>query len=105
MVAKLLNGFFSLLLKLIMTLVQIICLPINALFENVFPDFSDKITLIENGLNSAYSGLSFAVSIIPPMVRETIAFIISIEIAMLVVMKSTHMTNKVWSLLQKIKFW
>lgn len=105
MVAKLLNGFFSLLLKLIMTLVQIICLPINALFENVFPDFSEKLTLIDNGLTAAYSGLSFAVNIIPPMVRETIAFILSIELAMLVVMRSTHMTSKVWSLLQKIKFW
>ena len=105
MVAKLLNGFFSLLLKLLMTLVQIICLPINALFNNVFPDFSSKLALIDNGLNTAYSGLSFAINIIPPMVRETIAFIISIELAMLVIMKSTHLTSKVWTLLQKIKFW
>ena len=105
MVAKLLNGFFGLLLKLVMTLVQIICLPINALFENVFPDFSEKLTLIDNGLTTAYSGLSFAINIIPPMVREVLAFIITIELGMLVVMRSTHMTSKVWSILQKLKFW
>ena len=88
-----------------MTLVQIICLPINALFENIFPDFSEKLTLINNGLTVAYRGLSFAINIIPPMVREVIAFIITIELAMLVVMRSTHMTSKVWSMLQKLKFW
>lgn len=88
-----------------MSIVQLICLPLNALFNNVFPDFSDKISSIENALNIAYSDLSWAISIIPPMVRSTLLFIFTIELSMLVIMRSTHLTSKVWTLLQKLKFW
>lgn len=88
-----------------MTIVQLICLPLNALFNNVFPDFSDKISSIESALNIAYSGLSWAISIMPPMVRSTLLFIFTIELSMLVIMRSTHLTAKVWAILQKLKFW
>lgn len=88
-----------------MTIVQLICLPLNALFSNVFPDFSSKLTNINNALNSAYSSLSWAISIVPPAVRETLIFIFTIEMAMLVIMRSTHLTAKVWKILQRLKFW
>lgn len=61
--------------------------------------------MIDNALNTAYSGLSWAISIIPPMVRDTLLFIFTIELSMLVIMRSSHMTSKVWNLLQKLKFW
>ena len=88
-----------------MTLVQLLCLPLNALFDNVFPDFSTWITTIQQGLTTAFTSLSWAVSLIPPMVRSALLFIFSIELVMLLVMKSTHLTSKVWKILQKIKFW
>lgn len=105
MIGKLISTFFNFLLTVIMSLIQLICLPLNLLFSNLFPDFSDKLSTIDQALASAYSGLSWGVSFIPPMVRSTILFIFTIELSMLVVMRSTHMTAKVWSLLQKIKFW
>ncbi len=88
-----------------MTMVQLICLPLNALFEGIFPDFSDKLTTITNGLNLAFTNLSWAISLIPPMVRDVLVFIFTIELAMLAIMKSTHLTAKAWKILQKIKFW
>ena len=105
MIGKLITAFFNFLLTIIMTIVQLICLPLNALFNNVFPDFSDKISSIESSLNIAYSGLSWAISIMPPMVRSTLLFIFTIELSMLVIMRSTHLTAKVWAILQKLKFW
>lgn len=105
MIGKLIGGFFNFLLTIIMTIVQLICMPINALFEGVFPDFSNWLTNIQNGLNSAFSGISWAISIIPPMMRDALLFIFTIELAMLAIMKSSHATSKAWSILQKLKFW
>lgn len=105
MIGKLISSFFSFLLKIIMTIVQLICLPLNLLFDNVFPDFSDKLQTIDEALNVAFSSLSWAVSIIPPAVKSVCLFIFTIELAMLVIMRSTHMTAKVWNILQKLKFW
>lgn len=105
MIGKLISMFFNFLLTIIMTIVQLICLPLNALFNNVFPDFSDWISNINQAINSAFSGLSWALSIIPPMTREALLFIFTIELSMLAIMKSTHLTAKAWKILQKLKFW
>lgn len=105
MIGKLISGLFNFILTIIMSIVQLICLPLNALFSGIFPDFSDKLTMIDEALTVAYSSLSWAVSIIPPMVRSVMLFIFTIELSMLVIMKSTHMTAKVWKILQKLKFW
>lgn len=105
MIAKLITALFSFILEVVMTLVQIICLPLNLLFENVFPDFSTHLTTINSALTTAYSGLSWAISIIPPTVRTVLLFIFTIELSILVIMRSTALTSKVWKILQKIKFW
>lgn len=88
-----------------MSVIQLICLPLNALFNGIFPDFSGWISSIQEALNTAFSGFSWAISIIPSMMREALLFIFTIELSMLVIMRSTHMTAKVWKILQKLKFW
>lgn len=105
MIAKLITKLFSFILTLVMTLVQIICLPLNALFSSVFPDFSTKVSDISNALTIAFSKVSWAISIVPPAVRSTLLFIFTIELALLAITKSTHATAKVWKILQKLKFW
>ena len=105
MIGKLISSFFNFLLTIIMSIVQLICLPLNALFNGIFPDFSDKISTIQEGLNYAYSSMSWAISIVPPTVRTVLLFIFTIELSLLVIMRSTHMTSKVWTILQKLKFW
>lgn len=105
MIGKLITAFFNFLLTIIMTIVQLICLPLNTIFNGVFPDFTSKIADIQTGLGYAFEKLSWAVSLIPPMVREVILFIFTIELSMLVIMRSTHMTSKIWNILQKLKFW
>ncbi len=105
MIGKLISAFFNFLLSIIMTIVQLICAPLNALFSTIFPDFSSWLTNINNALKIAFSSLSWAISIIPPLVREVLLLIFTIELSLLVVMKSTHLTAKAWKILQKLKFW
>lgn len=105
MIGKFISLLFNFILKIVMTIIQLICLPLNALFDNVFPDFDKYITIINNGLNSAFSPLSWAISIIPPLVREVLLFIFTIELSIVLIMKSTRLTARVWSILQKLKFW
>lgn len=105
MIGKLISAVFNFLLTIIMTIVQLICLPLNALFDGVFPDFSDKLSMIDSALASAYSSLSWAISFVPPMTKDVLLFIFTIELSLLVIMRSTHATAKVWKILQKLKFW
>lgn len=105
MISDLISSFFNFLLKIIMTVIQIICLPLNALFTGVFPDFSTWLTNIDNALTVAYSGLSWSLSIIPPLMRSLLLLIFTIELSLLVIMRSTHATSKIWKILQKLKFW
>jgi len=105
MIGKLISAFFNFLLTMIMSIIQVIMLPLNAIFNGVFPNFSDKLTSIDNALTSAFSNVSWAISIIPPVVADTLLFIFTIELSLLVIMKSTHLTAKAWTVLQKLKFW
>ena len=105
MIGKLITAFFNFLLSIIMTIVQLICAPLNALFNSVFPDFSSWLTNINNALEIAFSSLSWAISIVPPLVREVLILIFTVELSMLAIMRSTHLTSKAWKILQKLKFW
>ena len=105
MIGKLITALFNFILKIVMSIVQLICLPLNALFSNVFPSFDNYIEIINNGLNSAFNSLSWAISIIPPMVRQVLLFIFTIELSIVLIMRSTKLTAKVWNILQKLKFW
>lgn len=105
MIRKLIMAFFNTLLTLVMTLVQLICLPLNLIFEGLFPDFSSYISKIQEALDFIFESIGWAINLIPPFARTTFLFIFTVELAMLAVMKSTHATAKAWNLLQKIKFW
>lgn len=105
MVNDIITGLFNFILSLIMTLVEIVCFPLNLLFTNLFPDFNEYVDMIYDGLDSAFNGLSWALSLIPPTIRSVLLFIATIELSLLVVMRSSHITAKAWKLLQKIKFW
>lgn len=105
MIGKLLSGLFNLILNLVATILQIILLPLNALFDNVFPDLSSHISNVVSGFSQAMSQIGWVLSIIPQPVKTALLLIFTIEVAIIVIMKSTRLTAKLWKLLQKIKFW
>ena len=95
------NGITSILSNLL----SVICWPINQLIETILPDFSDKITFITDNLSVIFSGLTWAISILPPVLITTLIFILTLEVAKHTIFTSTHALVKVWNLIQKIKFW
>lgn len=95
------NGITSILSNLL----SVICFPINQLIETILPDFSDKITYITDNLSSVFSGITWAIGILPPVITTTLIFILTLEVAKHTIFTSTHTLVKVWNLIQKIKFW
>lgn len=95
------NGITSILANLL----SVICWPINQVIETILPDFSDKLTFITDNLSSVFSGVTWAISILPPVVITTLIFILTLEVAKHTIFTSTHALIKVWNLIQKIKFW
>lgn len=105
MIGALLSGLFNLIFQLLGTLVQIVVFPINALFSSIAPDFINKIQDVVNGFTIAISKISFPLSFIPQPIKSALLFIITSEITMFVIFKSTSLTAKLWKILQKIKLW
>lgn len=104
-IGALLSGLFNLILTLLSTILQVLLLPLNALFNGVFPDLTNQVNQVVQGFSDALSGLSWAISVIPPVVRTTLLFIFTVEAGLFVVLRSTKMTSKLWKLIQKIKLW
>jgi len=105
MIGALLSGLFNLILNLVATVLQIVLIPVNALFNGVFPDLSKNIQDVVKGFSDAMKQLGWVLSVIPQPVKTTLLLILTIEISIFAIMKSTKLTAKLWKLLQKIKFW
>lgn len=93
------------LLNLLATVIQIICLPLNAVIEATMPNLSDKILEVTNVINTLFDGITWALGIIPAPLIAAMLFIVTIEIAKHSIYIGTHTLLKVWEVLQKIKFW
>lgn len=99
------KALFKLIINLLATVIQLICWPVNTLITNLLPDLSSKITQVTDTLNNVFNSITWALGLIPPVVTETILFILTIEIIKHTIYISTHTLVKVWNVLQKIKFW
>ena len=99
------KALFNIIINMLATIIQIIVWPINQIISNALPDLSDKITSVTNVFNSVFNSINWAISILPDVVIETLLFILSVEVVMLAIHKSTHALTMVWNVLQKIKFW
>lgn len=77
----------------------------NQLVSAAIPDLTEKINYITNNLSQVFDGLTWAISILPPVLITTLMFILTLEVAKHTIFISTHALIKVWNLMQKIKFW
>ena len=99
------KALFNIIINLLATVIQIAVLPINAIITNTMPDLSSKISEVTSTFNSAFTSISWALSLVPPQIISTLLFILTIEIAKHTIYVSTHTLIKVWNLFQKLKFW
>lgn len=96
---------FSIIINLVGSLVQLVCLPINAVITAALPDLSSKLLQVNNVITNVFDNLSWALGLIPPAITEVILFILTVEIAKHTIYISTHTLLKIWNIVQKIKFW
>lgn len=87
------------------TVIQIVTSPLNLIITNALPDFTAKINQVVSGVPTLFSGIYWAVGLLPPSVADVLLFIITVEIAKHTIFTNTHLLIRVWNLLQKIKFW
>ena len=99
------KALFNIIINLLATVIQIAVLPINSIITNTMPDLSSKIGEVTSTFNSAFTSISWALSLVPDQIISTLLFILTIEIAKHSIYVSTHTLIKVWNLFQKLKFW
>ena len=100
-----LNAILTGLLNILAGLVQVICWIPNKIITAILPDISDQISQVTNGLATLFSGIGWALGLLPPGILAVLTFILAVEIAKHTIFISTHTLVNVWNVLQKIKFW
>lgn len=99
------KALFKIIIGLLSTLVQIVCLPINSVITSTMPNLSENITFVATHIPDYFSSIAYTLSWIPTIFVNILIFIVSIEIAKYSIYFGTHGLIKVWNLFQKLKFW
>lgn len=102
MFKALLNGI----LKTIASILNIVLSPINSLFNSLFPNMSSMISTF-NGFVNTYIGsnLSWFFSLLPPMFRTCLTTWFTFVISYYGIYYTYKGIVKLWTIIQKIKFW
>ena len=102
MIKAIINGI----LNLIISILDIILIPVNALFENLFPDVTSMISTF-NSIVQTYvgGGLAYFFSMLPPIFKGLLVTFITFIIAYYGVYYTYIGIKKIFDIIQKIKFW
>lgn len=102
MIKAIING----LLNVIMSILNVFLYPINALFENLFPDMTNAIGTFNTFVNDYVGGtLSYFFSILPPIFRSLLVLWITFLISYFTIYYTYQGMVKIWGIIQKVKFW
>ena len=98
-------AIINFLLNLIGSIIQVVLIPFNLIFTNALPDLTSQINQVTNGISQLFTGIGWALGLLPPGILPVLVFVITIEICKHTIWANAHMIVKVWNVLQKIKFW
>ena len=102
MIKVLFNG----LLNLLASVMNFVLTPINLLFANLFPDMTSAIATFNNFVSSYLgSGLAYFFSMFPPIFRNLLVLWFTFVVAYYGIIYTYIGFVKLWSVIQKIKFW
>lgn len=102
MIKKILNG----LLKMILKVLNIFLLPVNALIENIFPSMTNAINTFNNFVTNVLgNNLAYFFHLLPPIFRTLLFTWFTFVIAYYSIYYTYLAIIKIWSVIQKIKFW
>lgn len=93
-------------LKMIMSILNIVLLPINSLISNVFPSMSGAISRFNLLVDTYFtSPITWFFHILPPMFRTILGTWFTFVVAYYTIYYSYLAILKIWNVIQKIKFW
>lgn len=96
------NGF----LNVITSLLNIFLLPINVLIDNLFPNMSSAIVTFNSFVQTYVGGnLSYFFSILPPIFRGLLILWLTFLVSYYSIYYTYLSIVKLWTIIQKIKFW
>jgi len=102
MIKSILNG----LLQMVISILNIFLTPINALFENLFPDMTNAISTFNTFVSTYIGGtLSFFFSILPPIFRSLLVIWFTFVVGYYTIYYTYLGIIKIFNIIQKIKFW
>lgn len=96
---------FDVILSILTFIIQVICLPINALINVNIPDLAPKMEYVASNLSTIFTGVTWGLGVIPPVLLTTLLFILSVEVARHTIYVSYHGISLVLEVIQKLKFW
>lgn len=102
MIKAIINGI----MKLVTSIIDIVLLPVNALINNIFPDFSSALSTFNNFITNYIGGsLSYFSSILPPITKNVIIIWLTFLITYYGIVWSYTLIIKIFNVIKKIKFW
>jgi len=99
------QAVFNFLMTMLVTVIQVITWPLNELITVAFPDFATSITETADSLGDMLTFIPYILSFLPPGILTLLIFMLGTEIALMYVFQSSFLVAKVWSILQRVKFW
>lgn len=99
------NAILTGLLNMIATVVQVVCLPINALITQFLPGLDSAISQVTTTMSTVFNSISWALGLLPASLISTLSFILILEIAKHSIFIATSGVSKAWATFQRLKFW
>lgn len=102
MIKAILNGLLSALTGVVTFLLT----PVNALVENLFPDMANAIATFNNFVDTYLgSNLAYFFSMFPPIFKSLLVLFFTFCIAYYTVHFTYTALVKIFTIIQKVKFW
>lgn len=100
------KAIFSVLLKFIKSVVNVILLPVNLLVVNLVPDVSEKISTFNSAISSIFgSTMGYFANFIPPYTKTLILFYLGFLVTYYTIVISVHAVLKVIEIIKAVKVW
>lgn len=101
MIKAIING----LLTLLMSVVNLVLTPINALIGSIFPGLGQYISGALTLLANLGNGIAFVCNFMPPLFKGLVVITLTTLMYYYTILWSYTLISKAWTLIQKVKFW
>lgn len=103
---KLIKAILNGLLSALSGVVSFLLTPVNALVENLFPDMASAIATFNNFVDTYLgSNLAYFFSMFPPIFKSLLVMFFTFCIAYYTVHFTYIALVKIFTIIQKVKFW